>query len=87
MWAGGAAGFAVSLPVFLIYAGDEGPPAKRALIFSGTTTLLGIGAGALFTLRSSDVGSAPSGFELARITGIAPMQVPGGMGLSVFGDL
>jgi hypothetical protein len=86
MWAGGAAGFALSLPVYLVYAGEGGPPAKRALLFSGTTTLLGIGAGALFTFRTSDA-SGPSETRMARLTGIAPMPLPGGMGLSLVGDL
>jgi hypothetical protein len=86
MWAGGAAGFALSLPVFLVYAGEGGPPAKRGLIFSGTATLLGIGAGALLTLRTSDVGSVP-GTQLARVTSVAPLPIPGGMGLSVAGEL
>jgi hypothetical protein len=86
MWAGGAAGFALSLPVYLVYAGEGGPPAKRALLFSGTTTLLGIGAGALFTFRTSDA-SGPSETRMARVTGIAPLALPGGMGLSLIGDL
>jgi hypothetical protein len=87
MWAGGAAGFAISLPVFLIYAGDEGPPAKRALIFSGTTTLLGIGAGALFTLRTSDVGSNAPSYDGVRITGLSPWTVPGGVGMALSGEM
>ena len=86
MWAGGAAGFALSLPVFLVYAGEGGPPAKRALLFSGTATTLGIAAGALFTLRTSDVGSAP-GSHFARVTSVAPLPLPGGMGLAVGGEL
>jgi len=86
MWAGGAAGFAISLPVFLVYAGEGGPPAKRALLFSGTATTLGIAAGALFTLRSSDVGSTGE-TKFAQVTSVAPLPIPGGMGLSVSGEL
>jgi hypothetical protein len=87
MWGGGAAGFALSLPVFLIYAGEDGPPAKRALIFSGTATLLGIGAGALFTLRTSDVGSTDRVEPGVRITGLSPLALPGGVGMALTGEL
>lgn len=100
MWAGGAAGFALSLPVFLVYAGEGGPPAKRALIFSGTATTLGIAAGALFTLRTSDFGSS-SGPRMAgesppgplatppavRVTSVGPLSLPGGLGFAVNGEL
>src|ERR1041384_1007323 len=59
MWLGGGNGFAASLPVYLLYAKDGGPPAKRGLIFSGVATTLGIGAGALFTFGSDDSASTP----------------------------
>jgi hypothetical protein len=48
MWAGAGIGAAVSLPVFLFYAGDGGPPAKRGFVFMGTATTLGIVAAAIF---------------------------------------
>src|SRR5688572_751019 len=48
MWGGAGVGVAVSLPVFLFYTGDDGPPAKRAFMFMGVTTTLGIAAGAIF---------------------------------------
>jgi hypothetical protein len=67
MWLGAGIGFAASLPVYLLYAGDGGPPAKRGLIFSGVVTTLGIGAGALFTLNSQDSVSADTQPQFARI--------------------
>ena len=76
MWAGAGIGAAVSLPVFLFYAGDGGPPAKRGFVFMGTATTLGVVAGAVFapgkrTLakRTSDPQTAhvESAFELLGI--------------------
>lgn len=59
MWAGAGIGAAVSLPVFLFYAGEGGPPAKRGFVFMGTATTLGLVAGAIF---------APGMVALARRT-------------------
>ena len=87
MWLGAGVGFGVSLPVYLLYARDGGPPAKRGLIFSGVATTLGIGAGALFTWDSNDsaINEAPPKF--ARIDGFAPFAVEKGAGLAIAGEL
>ena len=94
MWEGAGIGAAASLPVFLFYAGDSSPPAKRGLVFSGTAVLLGIGAGAVFSSGDSDRDSASSESidaaprdRVATITSIMPFSVPGGAGLSVGGIL
>jgi hypothetical protein len=94
MWTGAGIGAAVSLPVFLFYAGDSTPPAKRGLVFSGTAILLGIGAGAVFASGGSDDEAStvdPEESEprsrIATITSVAPFTVPGGAGLSVGGIL
>jgi hypothetical protein len=88
MWLGGGIGFAASLPVYLFYTKDSGPPAKRGLIFSGVATTLGIGAGALLTWDSRDSASSDSEApRFARVDGFAPFVVQGGAGLSVAGEL
>jgi hypothetical protein len=89
MWAGAGIGFAASLPVFIFYAGEGGPPAKRGLVFSGTATALGLLAGGLFTSgdRESASNSGDGPPKLARVTGVGPMLAPGSIGLSVLGEL
>jgi hypothetical protein len=87
MWLGSGIGFAASLPVYLLYARDGGPPAKRGLIFSGVATTLGIGAGAVFTLGSEDSASADTEPRFARIYGFAPFAVENGAGVAVTGEL
>lgn len=88
MWAGAGIGFAASLPVFLLYAGKDGPPAKRALIFSGTATTLGLGAGALFTIDSREPGTATTPrYRFARLTGVGPLALPNALGLNMVGEL
>ena len=87
MWLGSGIGFAVSLPVYLLYARDGGPPAKRGLIFSGVATTLGIGAGALFTFGSEDSASTAAKPAFARIYGFAPFSVEKGAGVAVSGEL
>jgi hypothetical protein len=87
MWIGSGVGFAVSLPVYLLYAKDGGPPAKRGLIFSGVATTLGIGAGAIFTFDSEDSASADSTPSFARLYGVAPFPVEKGAGLMLTGEL
>ena len=90
MWAGGGIGAAVSLPVFLFYAGDDGPPAKRGFLFMGTATTLGIAAGAVFGSGYADeyeIGSVETEPEYARITSIGPMAHPGALGVEVGGIL
>lgn len=87
MWAGAGIGFAASLPVFLLYAGDGGAPAKRGLVFSGTATTLGLAAGGLFTLGSRDSAQRDAPSQLARITSVVPLTAPSTLGLSVSGEL
>ncbi|MCC6646349.1 MAG: hypothetical protein IT374_12355 [Polyangiaceae bacterium] len=82
MWAGAAAGFAATSPVYLLYAGSESP-AKRGLIVQGVGTTLGIVAGAMFTFYDTDDIASDDPFRgprpsLARITGVGPMPMPGG---------
>jgi hypothetical protein len=94
MWEGAGIGAAASLPVFLFYAGDNSPPAKRGLVFTGTAMLLGIAAGAVFSSGGTDAdssrlepGDGPPRPGFATITSVAPFSTPGGAGLSVGGIL
>ena len=87
MWLGAGVGFGVSLPVYLLYARDGGPPAKRDLIFSGVATTLGIGAGALFTFDSNDSARDEAPPRFARIYGFSPFAVEKGAGLAIAGEL
>jgi hypothetical protein len=92
MWIGFGGGAAISLPVYLFYAGGDHDP-RRGLIFQGTAATLGLVAGAVFTMDSRDVAnSAPQTFGAARppffqITGGGLMPVPNGMGFTVSGLL
>jgi hypothetical protein len=87
MWLGSGIGFAASLPIYLLYARDGGPPAKRGLIFSGVATTLGIGAGALLTYGSEDSARADAPPKFARIYGFSPFAVEKGAGIAVSGEL
>jgi hypothetical protein len=87
MWLGAGLGFAASLPIYLLYARDGGPPAKRGLIFSGVATTLGIGAGAVFTWDSEDSASSDAEPRFARVHGFVPFMLEKGAGLSVAGEL
>jgi hypothetical protein len=66
MWAGGGIGAAASLPIFLFYAGDGGPPARRGFVFMGTAATLGVAAGAVFSARGSGVARTRSDMNVAR---------------------
>jgi hypothetical protein len=90
MWAGAGIGAAISLPVFLLYAGGTAP-AQRGFVFMGTATLLGTVAGALFAPGSGavrvgdrDDSDPPS---LASLTYVGPLVTPGGLGVQVAGVL
>lgn len=88
MWAGAGIGAVASLPVFLFYAGDSTPPAKRGLVFTGTAMTLGLAAGALITAggdSSRDQASERPDKSPITISYVAPMSVPGGAGLSMGG--
>jgi len=95
MWGGAGIGAAVSLPVYLFYAGKDGPPAKRGLLFTATATTLGLAAGAVFASgaagdyqvgqsQDDETSGAPA---FARLTTITPMAVPGGAGIQLGGLL
>lgn len=87
MWGGAGIGFAASLPIYLFYASEGGPPTKRGLVFSGAATTLGVVAAGLFT--SGDGGQAASelGPRFARVTSVSPLFVPGAIGLAAQGVL
>lgn len=88
MWAGAGIGFAASLPVYLFYAGEAQPPAKRGLLFSATATTLGIVAGALFTAGSREEARlVPAHPRFARVNAVGPLLRPGTVGLSINGEL
>jgi hypothetical protein len=93
MWIGFGAGAAVSLPVFLLYAGGD-HDARRGLIFMGTASMLGLGAGGILTMDTHDsaqsTGSSLFGeneHAPLRVTSAGFMPVPGGMGIQVSGLL
>ena len=93
MWIGGGIGAAVSLPVFLFYAGDNTPPAKRGLVFMGTATTLGILAGGIFSAGTPDADSRSVldlprlGGRFASVTSVVPIALPEGAGIAVGGVL
>jgi hypothetical protein len=97
MWAGFGLGTAVSLPVYLFYAGGD-HDARRGLVFQGAAAMLGLAAGAVFTIDSSDSAmdsstrTATSGANEPstapiQVTGAGLLPVPGGMGVQVSGLL
>jgi len=93
MWAGAGIGAAASLPIFLFYAGEDSPPAKRGFLFMGTATTLGIAAGAIFgsgELDEYEIGKndeSPLGNRFGAITSIGPLAMPGAGGVQVGGIL
>ncbi|HEY2405975.1 MAG TPA: hypothetical protein VGI10_08230 [Polyangiaceae bacterium] len=86
MWGGAAVGMAVSLPVYLFYAGSS-QPAKRGLIFSGTATSLGVLAGGLLGANTTDSASSEFGPRFASIDYLIPTPMRGGAGLVLGGSL
>lgn len=98
MWIGAGIGAAVSAPIYLFYLGDDRPPVKRGLVFTGTTTTLGLIAGAVFGAGKGTSSARAPGVDdqftgLARLgswgelESLAPMAFHGGMGLSMSGRL
>ncbi len=87
MWIGAGAGFAISLPVYLAYAGKDSPPAKRGLVFSGTATTLGIVAGALLAGTGSDSADSSSSSHFAHLDYFLPMPTANGAMISLGGRL
>jgi hypothetical protein len=95
MWSGAGIGAAASLPVFLLYAGEGGPPARRGFVFMGTATTLGIIAGGVFGSSAVKTGENRSDSYMARSTlgrigrieALVPTIAPDHLGLSLFGSL
>ena len=87
MWIGAGVGAAVSLPVYLAYAGKDSPPAKRGLVFSGTATTVGIVAGALIAGAGSDSADSESTSHFAHLDYVIPMPTAHGAELSIGGRL
>jgi hypothetical protein len=87
MWLGGGIGALASLPVYLFYVGEGGPPAKRGLLFTATATGLGIVAGGVFGPSLGGLGLGRRASEWASVDAVTPLAVPGGMGLQVSGTL
>jgi hypothetical protein len=94
MWSGFGIGAAVSLPVYIFYAGGD-HDWRRGLIFQGTASMLGLAAGAVLTMDSKDSARA-SERVLAKtdapppalaVTGIGMMPVRNGLGFQVSGAL
>jgi hypothetical protein len=87
MWAGAGVGALVSLPVYAAYAGKNAPPAKHGLVFSGVTTMLGIGAGAMLAGTTPDSADSELGPHLAHLDYFLPMPIEHGAQFAVGGRL
>jgi hypothetical protein len=87
MWAGAGIGAAASLPVFLFYIGEDQPPFRRGLIFTGTATTLGIAAAALFTMNDGGDRAANDDGGVINLSGFGPSPVRDTIGLSAWGTL
>jgi hypothetical protein len=87
MWGGAAVGAAVSIPVYLAYAGKGGPPAKRGLVFSGVSTTLGIVAGALIAGTTPDSAESGTGSRFAHLDYVLPLPTANGALLTLGGRL
>jgi hypothetical protein len=87
MWLGGGIGALASLPVYLFYIADDGAPAKRGLLFSATTTTVGIVLGGVFGPQLGGAASGAASSAVAQVDYVAPFVVRGGLGLRVGGTL
>jgi hypothetical protein len=95
MWGGAGIGAAASLPIFLAYAGEGGPPARRGFIFTGTATTLGLIAGGVLSSDSVSIGkrqtegdwAGPVGSRLGQIQAVIPVVQPDQVGVSLVGTL
>jgi len=91
MWAGAGIGAAASLPVFLFYAGDGGPPARRGFVFMGTACTLGIVAGAVFSSNKAGLAQRNTSLHVAQVEpafellGVIPWYTAREGGLSAVG--
>jgi hypothetical protein len=92
-WAGAGIGAAASLPIFLFYAGDGGPPARRGFVFMGTATTVGIVAGGIFsstgsaTARRSTAPSVASDKPMFELAGLFPFWNSSQGGLVAVGTI
>lgn len=86
MWLGAGAGAAISLPVYIAYAASDSP-AKRGLVFTGTTTALGLVAGALLAGTGNDAAEADPLSRFASIDYFLPMPTANGALFSLGGRL
>lgn len=95
MWGGAGIGAAASLPIFLAYAGEGGPPARRGFIFMGTATTLGLLAGGILSSDAIDIGTrrteggwaGPVGSKLGEIQAVMPVLSSEQVGVSLMGTL
>jgi len=93
MWSGAGIGAAASLPIFLLYADEGGPPARRGFAFMGTATTLGIVAGALFagggssTARARPLSTVATQPPMVELAGIFPYWSESQGGLMAVGAL
>lgn len=93
MWLGGVIGAAISAPVYLLYIGDDKPPVRRGLLFTGTTTTLGIIGGAVFgsgktpSLARADDAFVASLGSWGKLDYLSPMVLSDGFGLGLGGRL
>lgn len=86
MWLGGGIGAMLSLPVYLFYLGD-GPPAKRGLVFTATSTTLGIVVAGVFGPLLGDMGSFLPESRWASIDYVAPVPLERGFAFQLGGTL
>jgi hypothetical protein len=94
MWLGAGIGAAISGPIYLLYTGDDDPPAKRGLLFTGTTTTLGLIGGAVFAsgaspgvdARADDAGVASLG-SWGKLDYVMPLVHEGSVGVGLGGRL
>jgi hypothetical protein len=88
MWIGGAVGGVASLPVYLFYVRDGGPPAKRGLVFSATATTVGLVVGAVFgPMLGAGIGLSDEPSRFASIDYVTPVPLAGGFGFNLGGTL
>jgi hypothetical protein len=88
MWGGLGLGTALSLPVYIFYAGSD-HDARRGLIFQGVAGTLGLAAGALIGTPDKPGAMVENDDhpKFARLLGGGLFPVPGGAGVQAFGQL
>lgn len=86
MWLGAGAGAAISLPVYIAYAASDSP-AKRGLVFTGTSSALGLVAGALIAGTGNDAADAGTGTRFASVDYFLPLPTANGALFTLGGSL